>query len=263
MDIRDHHALSTGLAPLPDGRQVQLAVVGLGDLSVESGRLGACDPFAYLYDPVVLPVPPGRHPVFVTVADVSEAQDGSHRREAYLSVVFSEAASTVVEPAPNEGGAPEDGLAWGVGVDAGTVGFVDADAIDRCMPGDGSDWYSDVFDTGGDDGWFAQMDADSPYPAGTANIPLPLAADGENVVLSRSGWGDGFFPLLRTLAADGMVTAIHIDLLVVGAPEEETAEEETAGPDEATPVAQEPEPAAPGTSEGWLRRLFGGSGRTS
>lgn len=252
MDIRDHHALSTGTAPLPDGRQGQLAVIALGELTVESGRLGACDPFAYLYDPVVLPVPPGRHPVFVTVADVSEAQDGSHRREAYLSVVFSDATSTAVEPAPNEVGAPGDGLAWGVGVDAGTVGFVDAEAIERCMPGDGSDWYSDVFDTGDADGWFAQMDADSPYPTGTANIRLPLATDGENVVLSHSGWGDGFFPLVRTLAVDGTVTGIHIDLLVVGAPEEETAHDEGA-----------PEPDAPATSNGWLRRLFGTSGRTS
>ena len=247
MDIRDHHALSTGIAPLPDGRRVQLSVIGLGELSVESGRLGACDPFAYLYDPVVLPVPPGRYPVLVTVADVSEAQDGSHQREAYLSLVFSDAASTAVEAAPNESGVPEDGEFWGVGVDAGTVGFVDADAIGRCMPGDGADWYSDVFDTGGDDGWFAQMDADSPFPSGTANIVLPLATDGENVVLSHSGWGDGFFPLLRTVAADGTVTGIHIDLLVVGAPEEEPSE-----PDQATSA-----PSLRKTSPGWLRRFFG------
>lgn len=225
---------------------MQLSVVGLGDLSVESGRLGACDPFAYLYDPVVLPVPPGRYPVLVTVADVSEGQDGSHQREAYLSVVFSDAESVAVQAAPSEAGMPADGEFWGVGVDAGTVGFVDANAIDRCMPGDGADWYSDVFDTAGGDGWFAQMDADSPYPAGTANILLPLAAEGENVVLSHSGWGDGFFPLLRTVAEDGSVTAVHIDLLVVGAPEQEMPQ-----PDQAAPA-----PAAQNASKGWLRRLF-------
>lgn len=247
MDIRDHHALSARLAPIPDGRQVQLSVIGLGELSVESGRLGACDPFASLYDPVVLPVPAGRYPVIVTVADVSAAQDGSHLREAYLSVVFSDAASTGVEAAPNEAGIPDDGRYWGVGVNAGTVGFVDADAIERCMPGDGADWYSDVFDTGGADGWFAQMDADSPYPAGSANIVLPLATNGENVVLSHSGWGEGFFPLLRTVAADGTVTAIHIDLLVVGAPEQEMP-----------PTDQSvPAPAARNASKGWLRRFFG------
>ena len=249
MDIRDHHALSTGLAPLPDGRRIQLSVVGLGELSVESGRLGACDPFAYLYEPVVLPVQAGRYPVLVTVADVSESQDGSHLREAYLSVVFSNAESTAIEAAPNEAGIPEDGQYWGVGVDAGTVGFVDADAVERCMPGDGSDWYSDVFDTGGADGWFAQMDNDSPYPAGTANITLPLATDGENVVLSHSGWGDGVFPLLRTVAADGTVTAIHIDLLVVGAPEPGTHQ-----PDQDVPA-----PSAESTPRGWLGRLFGSS----
>lgn len=247
MDIRELHALSAGLAPLPDGRRVQLSVTGLGELSVESGRLGACDPFAYLYDPVALPVTAGRYPVRVTVADVSEAQDGSHLREAYLSVVLSDAESTAVEAAPNEAGVPDDGAYWGVAVDAGTVAFVDADAVERCMPGAGSDWYSDVFDTGGDDGWFAQMDSDSPYPAGSANIVLPLASDGENVVLSHSGWGDGFFPLLRTVAADGTVTGIHIDLLVVGEPEQEAPQ-----PDQ--PVAASPARKA---STGWLRRLFG------
>ncbi|MEV8215455.1 DUF4241 domain-containing protein [Leifsonia sp. NPDC077715] len=248
MDLSELHALSTGLAPLPDGRRVELSVVELGELNVASGRLGACDPFAYLQDQVVVPVPPGRYPVFVTVADVSQAQDGSHMREAYLSVVLSGAEPASVEAAPKESGRPGDGRFWGVGVDAGTVAFVDADAIPRCMPADVTDWYSEVFDTGGADGWFAQMDSDTPYPAGTANIVLPRATDGENLVLSHSGWGDGFYPLLQSVSAEGTVTAIHIELLVVGEPEAQEPE-----PKPVSAEAPTPEP-----SKGWLRRLFGG-----
>jgi hypothetical protein len=169
-------------------------------------------------------------------------------REAYLSVVLSESEPASVEAAPKEAGRPGDGRFWGVGVDAGTVAFVDADAIPRCMPAIGSDWYSEVFDTGGADGWFAQMDADSPYPAGTANIVLPRATDGENLVLSHSGWGDGFYPLLQSVTADGTITAVHIELLVVGEPEAEEPE----------PKRGFAEAPTPESSKGWLRRLFGG-----
>jgi hypothetical protein len=43
---------------------------------------------------------------------------------------------------------------------------------------------------------------------------MPLASNGENVVLSHSGWGDGFYPVLASYAADGTLLGIHIDLLV-------------------------------------------------
>jgi hypothetical protein len=220
MEFADHYALSSGLAPVPDGRSVQLTVIDLGELRIESGLLGACDPFVNLDAPLVIPVVPGSYPVRVTIADVSEGQDGSHLREAYLSVVLSEADSVAVEPAPSIEGAPEAGQSWGVPVDAGTVGFVDAEAAATFMPGQGVDWYAEIFDSGEPDSWFAQMDSDHPLPAGLANIVLPLAMRGENLILCRSGWGDGFYPITRTLGADGTTTGIHIDLCVVGAPDE-------------------------------------------
>jgi hypothetical protein len=60
------------------------------------------------------------------------------------------------------------------------------------------------------------MDAPAPLPAGYANITLPLAADGENLVLSHSGWGDGFYPVVGSWDGDGRLLAVHIDLQVVG-----------------------------------------------
>ena len=221
MEIGDYFALASVRAPLPDGRWVQLTVVDLGELHVESGLIGACDPYVNLDAPLVIPVPSGHYPIRVTYADLSEAQDGSLWREAYLSVVLSESEAASLEPAPSLDGAPDPGRYRGIEVDAGTVAFVDAEAVPRCMPGNRVNWRTDIFNSGKPDSWFAQADRDGPQPVGTANIVLPLATRGENVILARAGYGDdGFYALERTLAADGTVTGIHIDFQVIGLPEE-------------------------------------------
>lgn len=220
MEIRDYYALGSGQAPY-DGRFVELTVVDLGELHVESGLLGACDPYVNLNTPVVVPIPQGQYPVRATMADLSEAQDGSLWRTAYLSVVLSEAQAATVGPAPNLDGPPAPGKFWGIEVDSGTAAFVDAEAANRCMPGTEIDWRTEIFNSGKSDSWFAQAMSDDPQPAGTANLVLPLAARGENLILSRAGYGDdGFYALDQTLASDGTVTGIHIDFLVVDSPEE-------------------------------------------
>ena len=115
------------------------------------------------------------------------------------------------------------------------------------MPEDTQTWYDEVFDSSRPDSWFDVMDADGPCPSGSANIVLPRAAKGENLVLSHSGWGDGFYPLVLTRDAEGRVLGIHIDLLVVGSdedPEEEAASVRTP--------AQDPSAGQPGL----LARLF-------
>jgi hypothetical protein len=217
MDMADHYALQTGTAPLGGGRRGKLTVLDLGHLRFPSGTVGACDPFVNLDRPVVVKVPGGDYPVCVTVADVSPEQDGSHLREAHLSLILSPAESVAVELAPGP-----DGQSYGVGVSAGTVAFVDAEAVSRCMPHE-STWYAEVFESDDPNCWFDLMDAEGPHPAGTANIVMPLAEGGENVVLSHSGWGDGFYPVLQTKDVDGQLTGIHIDLAVVGKFDEESA----------------------------------------
>ncbi|MBT8162601.1 MULTISPECIES: DUF4241 domain-containing protein [Arthrobacter] len=222
MDIADHYAMRTGSAPLESGLLGKLTVTDLGMVRIPSGQLGACDPFVNLDDPVVFRIPPGDYPVYVTVADVSEQQDGSHMREAYLSLVMSDATATRVEAAPGLDGPPPEGEFFGASVDAGTVAFVDADSVNMSMPEDPRKWYDDVFDPHDDPrSWFAIMDADEPLPAGTANLVMPRSNAGENVVLAHSGWGDGFYPVLQTKDAEGEVTAIHIDFGVVGKFEDE------------------------------------------
>jgi hypothetical protein len=216
------------------GADRTLSVHDLGMLKVPSGKVEASDPFVNLGGSgVVIDVPPGEYPVRVTVADVSDGQDGSHLREAFLSLVLADGVPAAVELA-HEGAVP---------VDAGTVAFADAVAVAECMPE--GNWYDDLFDDDTDDSWFARMDDPNHLRAGCANIVMPLAEAGENVILSHSGWGDGAFPVLRTRDAHGTVLGLHIDLLVVGG----------GGDNEPS----EPAPApAEGRKPGRLRRLFGG-----
>ena len=200
------YALVSGPVPSPfeeddeysPADTVPLSVVDLGVLRVPSGRVEACDPFVTLGDGPVFEVEPGDYPVRVTVADV----------EAYLSLVLADG-----EPASVEAAQPVRGRGI-VCVDAGAVAFVDHDAVATAMPPQ-DDWY-DVFDSGEPDSWFFLMDSPDHYQRGAANIVMPRAGAGENVVLSYSGWGDGVYPVMLTRDADGAPLGLHIDLGVVG-----------------------------------------------
>jgi hypothetical protein len=208
--------------PRADGTTVtyRLHTVDCGELWLDSGRLVPCDPFVTLsrFDNVEIAVAPGRYPVRATIADVSQEQDGSHEREAYLSPVLSDRAAvgwrflTPLEPGRT---APETSAREfiGVPVDAGTVGFADAEAVARLMPDE--DWYDTLIDNGREDSWFSRMDDPDHLRGGCANIVLPGARDGENLILAHSGWGDGVYAVVGTYAADGSLTGVHIDLAVL------------------------------------------------
>jgi hypothetical protein len=245
----DFFALIPGQAPLVTGDLGTLTVHDLGILRVPSGTLGAADPFVALDQPITVQIASGDYPVAVTIADVSSEHDGSHLREAYLSLILSDAATASIEPVPGPDGPPQDGSYFGVAVDAGTVAFFDAAAVEASMPNDGDTWYDGVFDTGEPGSWFDVMDAETPLRAGTANIVMPLAAAGENVILAHSGWGDGFYPVVQTLDAEGRLTGVHIDLQVVGPRPEETIERAETAPD--LPAR------APTPTKGWFARLLG------
>lgn len=203
-----------------DGRRAT-KVVGCGPIYLPSGRLVACDPFAAMQakgNPLVL-VPPGRHPVTVTLADVSPELDGSHIREAYATVRFAEGADArrralplmpEGEPAPDL----KEGEFIGFGVDAGTACFVDEWSIENCMPA-GDTWYEGLFENERSDCWFARMDDPQEIRAGIANITLPLARDGENIVIVHSGWGDGTYPVVGSFDAADRLIAVHIDFGVI------------------------------------------------
>lgn len=198
----------------PAGCAHPLSVHDLGDLHVPNGHVEASDPFVTLGTAGTVTVPAGTYPVRLTVADVSPERDGSHLREAYLSLVIADGDVSEVRPALFADAEPlADGEYYGVGVDAGTVAFTDATAARTLMPA-GDDWYDELYDTGDETGWFARMDDPEHLRDGAANIVLPLATAGENIVLAHSGWGDGFYPVLTTHDASGALLGLHIDLQV-------------------------------------------------
>jgi hypothetical protein len=202
---------------LSDGttKSYRLQILELGRLSVPSGRLLACDPFVTMPEGVIVEIPPGVYMVKVTIADVSKEQDGSHLREAYLSLLISDRAFASFGPTVNPGEAPPPpDQFYGVPVDAGTVAFVDEVSARTLMPE--GDVYDDIYDSGRPDSWFNQMDSDTPLPSGYANIRLPLAQHDENIIISHSGWGDGHYPVIATHDRSGQLIGVHIDLGVVG-----------------------------------------------
>lgn len=213
------HALATGSVAAADGAY-SLSVVDCGALALPSGKLVACDPFAAMLgdgSDAYISLPPGRYPVQVTLADVSGAHDGSHVREAYLSLVLADGAAVTYEQlallADGETPEPlEEGEIWGFAVDAGTACFIDKERLEQDMP-DPATW-TQLFDGGTPQSWFARMDDAAHIREGMANIPLPGGDGTSNVVLTHTGWGDGLYPLLGAFDADGKLVAVHMDFLL-------------------------------------------------
>ncbi|KXO98171.1 hypothetical protein AXK60_14875 [Tsukamurella pseudospumae] len=193
--LSDFHALRAGEAPTRTGR-VPVTVRDLGQLVVRSGLVEASDPYVSLGQAGRFAVPNGTYRVVQTVADMSKNRDGSNRRIAYLSLVLSDRPTTRVELAVPPGKpAPTGDKVYGVAVDAGMVAFADGAAIRAYLPTD---------------------DDPSAFIKGSGMFPIPGAQHGENIAVSDSGWGDGFYPVLVTRAADGSPTGLHIDTQVLG-----------------------------------------------
>jgi hypothetical protein len=195
--------------------------ISCGDLLVPSGQLVTCDPFACMRaggNPFVS-CPIGTFPVCVTLADVSERQDRSHIREAYATITFragkaAERRTLALARQGERPPVPKEGEYIGFPVDSGTACFVDDALTKSCMPNERT-WLKDLFENERNDCWCARMDDPAHIREGIANIKLPLGRDGENLILFHSGWGDGIFPVIGTLDADGQLMAVHIDFLVI------------------------------------------------
>jgi hypothetical protein len=171
------------------------------------------------YNPSVQ-VHPGRYRVLGKLADVKDANDGSHVREAYATLILDETAIETTRRiiTPSEGAAcpPEmndDGTYYGFPADAGTACVVNQGAIKTLMSDD--NWHESIFDSGTSNSWFARIDDPRHIRAGIANIPLPIAMRGENVVIIHSGWGDGFYPVVGGYNASDRLVRVHINCLVV------------------------------------------------
>ncbi len=204
-------ALHTGTVKV-GGVPHELAIVDCGELYLPSGRLVAEDPWVGLSNENnYYAIPPGRYPVRATV-------DKTLRREMYLSLQLDPDMQEVMRaplvPYKHDGvqyPEPGPGEAYEASVDAGTVCFVDDEAYMRMVQADRAAWFEEVFsDKPGS--WSHAMDLDGPLPVGMANVRLPQAADGANIILCHSGWGDGSYPVIGGYSAEGNLIAVHIDL---------------------------------------------------
>lgn len=202
---RDWKALAEGDHSV-NGHLYRLRRVDCGELFLPSGRLAVCDPFAGMLrggNPFVS-VPPGRHRVQVTLADVGgRGQHGSPLCAAYASLLLSSAPETRREL-----------LVPGFPVGSGTACFVDDEALVHGMP-PAEDWYLEVFENGRPGSWFAGQEDPGQIREGIANLLLPLGRDGANLVLFPSGWGDGVYPVIGGYDSQGGLVAVHIDFFVI------------------------------------------------
>lgn len=222
-NVSSWSALREGPCAGDGGEVFVLSLTDCGSLALPTGRLVACDPFVCLEpaDNPAVTVPPGRYRVVVTMADVSGRGDGSHMREAYATLILDddavEATRRIITPFADGSTPPpemtDDGQYLGFPVDSGTACLVDDGAVATAMPG--GNWHDALFDTGRPDSWFARMDDPGHIRAGLANIALPLAANGENIVIVHSGWGDGSYPVVGGYDAAGRLVRVHIDFMVV------------------------------------------------
>lgn len=98
----------------------------MGDITLSSGKLIACDPLVDCKHPLAKPVPTGRFPVHLAISSVN-----GDERVALAKIVFKEGDIDSWEMALFEGDDPrklKPGSYIGYGVDSATGGFADPQA---------------------------------------------------------------------------------------------------------------------------------------
>ncbi|MFF3211560.1 DUF4241 domain-containing protein [Streptomyces sp. NPDC002886] len=193
------------------GQTGVLSLAPVGELSLPTGRVVACDPFVYLGSGDIAPfttqVPPGRYRVeaaIATLARPGEAPAASpHTRVAAARLVIRDVPAVTWELALQDGqdvARLGDDEFFGYGVDAGTGCFYDASA-DGSFPGtedeEGPVW--------------AAMETVGDGP----EVFLATGPDGGTLAGFTSGWGDGVYPTWVGRDEAGEVTCFLTDFFVV------------------------------------------------
>jgi hypothetical protein len=185
----------------PVGPYVVEDVVDAGPLRLPTGRVVACDPgWSSAAEPFTVAVPPGEYRVEVALAAYASEYEGTQiRLEDYTAarVLISEQPTVAWELGLRPGEDPRtlrDGEFHGFGVDTGTGCFVDAAAAGRL--------------TGRQD-----TVADDDLPDGILVLNDPRS--GGNLIAYPSGLGDGTYPVRIGRAADGEVTCLVADMLIL------------------------------------------------
>ncbi|MEC5398757.1 DUF4241 domain-containing protein [Uliginosibacterium sp. H1] len=175
----------------------------VGELSLPSGRLLACDPLVSCSEPFTGRVPVGRFPLHLAIA-----RNGEDERIALAKIVFAEGPIVSWELALTAGqdvSTLKPGEFFGYGVDSGTGGFMDADALalfeaERARGGQAFD--QQLFDA-----------LDRTYRH-TRSWHL-YQTSGGTVAMFSSGYGDGAYPTYRAYDKAGRLVAVITDFMIV------------------------------------------------
>ena len=162
---------------------LSLTVTDAGTITIPSGTLLVCDPFAQfigLSHGLVYDVPAGDHPTKVTIANPDEIPIPSAMRTD------------------------------GVALDSGAAAVVDAAAAEAFTASTDLDSFTDYIHTDAPDGWFNLLRDHN----GIAQTPLPDHQ--ENMILARSGYDAGFYPIVAGYDRNHTMVSLHVDFLVVG-----------------------------------------------
>jgi hypothetical protein len=213
--VLDVDAMSRGFAGQTiesHGNPLRFEVYEIGALSIVSGRVVAADPLVFPEDPpFARAVPNGRHAVRLAMAFIFD--DESYA--AYARVDFSDAPAQRWEPALCEGerragDSNED--AFGYGVDSGRGCFMDPAAGALLRNRLKRPWFEDIL--------LDRMDR-----RGKRGVPglsfRPALCHRANVVMFKSGQGDGRYPSYFGIDAAGNVTALVTDFHVHNPPNAE------------------------------------------
>lgn len=196
------------LALLSDAELAERKVrpVDIGSVVITSGRIRACDPLAYPdFPPFERSVPPGQYPVriYFALGRVAAAM------MRFAPGVPSTWESATVTSTQAYEGMPEGGYP----VDAGMGAYMDADAlaqmsrrIDKVKAETGSNtvnYYDDV------------VAAEVEVHDGEWTLHQPMSDNTLNVAIFHSGWGDGYYPVLWGLSAQGQPLVLLTDFFVM------------------------------------------------
>ncbi|KOX12506.1 hypothetical protein ADL05_21795 [Nocardiopsis sp. NRRL B-16309] len=200
----------------------------IGTIDLPTGRVLAYDPgslgSAKEDDVLTVPLPPGEHPVRLSLLrpDGDDADD-DHTLVMALRIDVADLVETPVaswEMALRSGQDYRElgeGEFYGVGVDGGVFGFCDAacrphlaelftdfDQYLRLVHGHGADGRS------ADPSNIREQARDTSPWSSTLHEPF----GGGDLIVSRSGYGDGDYPVWIGRADDGRVAALVLDALV-------------------------------------------------
>ena len=203
------YAFTPGPVDAPWPGPLRLFTVDIGLLYLPTGRLVACDPLACPeLEPFSVPLPIGRYPVSLQVADL-----GGDQRVAFACIRFTEDSPAswqlLARPGQDLASLEEDEY-FGYPVDAGTGAFMDASTNHALLQRYHRDsTYSDTVIAAMRDTYVDTWD--------WAEL-TPEPADQGNFFAFHSGFGDGSYPTFLGRAPGGAAAAVVTDFMVFERP---------------------------------------------